>query len=75
MATACFLIATCDIANAAEITLDEAVLPARARSVDAVVALNQPDTSYRSSPTYRADLLPEMTFNATIPSYRKSDSN
>lgn len=56
------------------ITLDEAVLTARARSVDAAVALNQLRTSYWSYRTYRADLLPEVAFNATIPSYRKSYS-
>ncbi len=56
------------------ITLDEAVLTARAQSVDAAVALNQLRTSYWSYRTYRADLLPEVAFNATIPSYRKSYS-
>ncbi len=56
------------------ITLDETVLTARARSVDAAVALNQLRTAYWSYRTYRADLLPEVTFNATLPSYRKSYS-
>ena len=56
------------------ITLDEAVLMARARSVDAAVALNELRTSYWSYRTYRADLLPEVSLNATIPSYRKSYS-
>ena len=52
------------------ITLDEAVMRARAQSVDAAVALNQLRTSYWSYRTYRADLLPEVAFNARIPSYR-----
>lgn len=56
------------------ISLDEAVLMARSRSVDAAVALNQLRTSYWSYRTYRADLLPELSFNATVPSYRKSYS-
>ncbi|MDE5727083.1 MAG: TolC family protein, partial [Duncaniella sp.] len=56
------------------ITLDEAVLMARTRSVDAAVALNELRKSYWSYRTYRADLLPEVHFNATIPSYRKSYS-
>lgn len=60
--------------EAREITLDEAVLTARANSVDAAVALNQLRTSYWSYRTYRADLLPEVSFNATVPSYRKSYS-
>ncbi|MDE5734128.1 MAG: TolC family protein, partial [Duncaniella sp.] len=56
------------------ITLDEAVLMARTRSVDAAVALNELRKSYWSYRTYRADLLPEVHFNATIPSYPKSYS-
>lgn len=56
------------------ITLDDAITMARSRSVDAAVALNQLRTSYWSYRTYRADLLPELSFNATIPSYRKSYS-
>ncbi len=60
--------------EARTISLDEAVLTARANSVDAAVALNQLRTSYWSYRTYRADLLPEVSFNATIPSYRKSYS-
>lgn len=56
------------------ISLEEAVLTARSRSVDAAVALNQLRTAYWSYRTYRADLLPELSFNATVPSYRKSYS-
>lgn len=61
-------------ASARSITLGEAVLLARAQSVDAAVALNQLRTSYWSYRTYRADLLPELTFKATAPAYRKSYS-
>ncbi len=61
-------------AMAREITLDETVLMARSKSVDAAVALNQLRTSYWSYRTYRAYLLPEVAFKATIPSYRKSYS-
>ncbi|MCM1093999.1 MAG: TolC family protein [Lachnospiraceae bacterium] len=56
------------------ITLEEAIITARVQSVDAAVALNELKTSYWSYRTYRADLLPEMNFNATLPSYRKSYS-
>lgn len=56
------------------ITLEEAILTARANSVDAAVALNELRTAYWSYRTYRADLLPEINFNATVPSYRKSYS-
>lgn len=60
--------------NVRRITLDEAILTARANSVDAAVALNELRTAYWSYRTYRADLLPEVNFNATVPSYRKSYS-
>lgn len=56
------------------ITLEDATFTARARSVDAAVALNELKTSYWSYRTYRADLLPEMNFTSTLPSYRKSYS-
>lgn len=56
------------------ITLDEAIIRARTNSVDAAVALNELRTSYWTYRTYRADLLPEINFNATVPSYRKSYS-
>ena len=56
------------------ITLEEAILTARANSVDAAVALNELRTAYWTYRTYRADLLPEVNFNATIPSYHKSYS-
>lgn len=61
-------------AAARSITLEEAVTLARTRSVDAAVALNELRKSYWSYRTYRADLLPEVNFNATVPSYRKSYS-
>lgn len=56
------------------ITLEETILAARANSVDAAVALNELRTAYWTYRTYRADLLPEVNFNATIPSYHKSYS-
>ncbi|MCM1075825.1 MAG: TolC family protein [Bacteroides sp.] len=60
--------------NIRTITLNEAILMARSKSVDAAVALNELRTAYWSYRTYRADLLPEINFNATLPSYRKSYS-
>ena len=72
-------LATVTAAGAAEghtrsITLEEAILTARSNSVDAGVALNELRTAYWTYRTYRADLLPEVNFNATVPSYRKSYS-
>ena len=53
------------------ITLDEAIILARTGSVDAAVALNQLKTAYWEYRTFRADLLPEVNLDATLPSYRK----
>lgn len=55
-------------------TLDEVIARARTSSVNAEVALNSLRASYWSYRSYRADLLPEVTFNATVPSIRKSYS-
>lgn len=54
------------------ISLDDAVLLARTQSVDAAVALNELKTAYWEYRTFRADLLPEVNFTATAPSYTKS---
>ena len=53
------------------LSLEDAVLRARANSVDAAVALNELRTSYWEYRTFRADLLPEASFKATLPSYQK----
>lgn len=57
------------------LTLDEAVTMARARSVDAATALNELRSAYWTYRTFRADLLPEVTFEATVPSYNKQYSS
>ncbi len=53
------------------ITLREAISLARERSVDAEVAANSLRSAYWEYRTYRAKLLPEVTFNGTLPSYNK----
>lgn len=53
------------------LTLDEAIMLARIQSVDAAVALNELKTAYWEYRTYRAELLPEVNFTATLPSYHK----
>lgn len=53
------------------ITLDEAIVIARTQSVDAAVARNELKTAYWEYRTFRANLLPEMNFTATVPSYNK----
>ncbi len=54
------------------LTLSEAIRLARLQSVDAAVALNELKTAYWEYCTYRADLLPEVTLQATLPDYRRS---
>lgn len=56
------------------LSLQDVILRARKNSVDAEVALNQLKSAYWSYRSYRAELLPEMAFTATLPSYRKQYS-
>lgn len=56
------------------ITLDDAIVRARTGSVEAAAALDELRSAYWEYRTYRADLLPELTFDATLPSYRKDYS-
>ena len=58
-----------------DITLSEAIALARVQSVDAAVALNELKTAYWEYRTFRADLLPEVSFTGTLPSYNKSYSS
>lgn len=54
------------------LTLEEAIMLARVQSVDGAVALNELKTAYWEYRTFRAELLPEVNFTATLPSYQKS---
>ena len=56
------------------VTLPEAIARARANSVEGAVALNSLKSSYWQWRSYRADLLPEVGFRATLPSYRRQYS-
>lgn len=55
-------------------TLDEAISRARVNSVDAAVALNELKTAYWEYRSYRAELLPEVNFSATLPGYYRQYS-
>ena len=55
-----------------DITLEEAIALARVQSVDAAVALNELKTAYWEYRTFRANLLPEVSFEGTLPRYNKS---
>ena len=61
-------------AQSRDISLDETIAIARTGSVEAAVALNELKTAYWEYRTFRADLLPEVNFAATLPSYRKNYS-
>ncbi len=54
-----------------QMTLDEAIAIARKNSVNAAVALNELKTAYWEYRTFRADLLPEVNFTSTLPTYNK----
>lgn len=57
------------------LTLDDAIMMARIRSVNAAVALDELKTAYWEWRTYRADRLPEIGFTATAPSYANQYSS
>lgn len=57
--------------DSTSITLQEVISRARLQSVDAAVAINKMRTAYWVYRTYKADLLPEMSFDGTLPSYQK----
>jgi outer membrane protein TolC len=73
--TGAFAQAANDSLRTRPITLEETIRLARVRSVDAAVALNELKTSYWEYRTYRAELLPEVNFTATVPGYYKSYSS
>jgi len=56
------------------ISLEETIFESGQRSVDALVAKNQFRASYWEYRTYKAELLPEVMFNGSLPSYSKSYS-
>ncbi len=62
-------------AQTMRLSLPEAIARARTNSVDAEVALNQLKTAYWGYRSYRAELLPEVTFRGTVPSYRQQYSS
>lgn len=66
--------AVCTAQQTVILTLDDAIARARTNSVDAAVALDELRTAYWQYRTYRAELLPEVSFEATIPSYNKKYS-
>ncbi|MDE6486976.1 MAG: TolC family protein [Muribaculaceae bacterium] len=74
IAAVCAAAALTGAAQSRDISLDETIAIARTGSVEAAVALNELKTAYWEYRTFRADLLPEVNFAATLPSYRKNYS-
>lgn len=62
-------------AQTMRLSLPEAIARARTNSVEAEVALNQLKSAYWGYRSYRAELLPEVFFRGTVPSYRKQYSS
>ena len=56
------------------LSLEEVIALARKQSVEAAVALNELKAAYWEYHTYRADLLPEVSFTGTLPAYNKNYS-
>ena len=64
------------------LTLDDAIVMSRTRSLDAAVALDALRSAYWQYRSHKADLLPEVSLNATLPylsrsynSYQNSDGS
>ena len=57
------------------LTLDEVINIARVQSLDAAVALDELRSAYWQYRIYRAGLLPEVQFSATLPAYNKNYSS
>lgn len=57
------------------LTLDDCIARAREMSVEAAVARNELRTAYWQYRTYRAERLPEVTFNASLPGYHRNYSS
>lgn len=74
MATAA-LVAMAQDTSVLSLSLSEVITRARKSSVDAEVALNQLKSAYWGYRSYRAELLPEVTFTGSLPSYRKQYSS
>ena len=53
------------------LTLSECIMMARRQSVEAAMALGELKSAYWQWRSYRADLLPEVSFSASMPSYNK----
>lgn len=72
LATAALLISLLAAGENRNLTLQEAIELARVQSVDAAVAINELRASYWEYHTFKADMLPEISFSASVPSYNQN---
>lgn len=68
----CWLVQPAALAGGRVLTLEEVLLMAREHSVNAAVAADNYRSAYWRYRTYRAELLPELTFSSRIPTYNNS---
>ena len=54
------------------LTLQEAIALAKVQSVDAVAAVNEFIVAYWEYRTFKADMLPEISFSASLPNYNRN---
>lgn len=54
------------------VTLHEAIEMAKVQSVDAAVAVNELRAAYWEYHSFKADMLPEVNFSASLPSYNQN---
>ena len=57
------------------LSLDDCIMMARRQSIDAAVALGELRSAYWQWRSYKADLLPEVSLQATLPSWNKRYSS
>jgi len=57
------------------LSLDECIVMARRQSIDAAVALGELRSAYWQWRSYKADLLPEVSLQSTLPSWNKRYSS
>jgi len=63
------------VGGALRLSLDDCIAMARRQSVEAAVALDELRSAYWQWRSYKADLLPEVSLQATLPSWNKRYSS
>lgn len=72
LAMVALLISLLAVGENRKLTLREAIELARVQSVDAAVAINELRAAYWGYHTFRAGMLPQVSFSASVPSYNQN---